>query len=346
MSLSTPCWFWFVLSHYDSLCPRIIWVSPIVLFCPSKSCPLFHQTTQLSCQYHNTRIVVTQTLSSTKIKLVKSIQIMRWDEMKRDEMRWDEIRWDDMAWHSMACHGMLWHSMAWHGMRWHLLAWHEEIWAEERVALPMMTSSNGNIFRVTDPLCKEFTGHRWIPHTKTSDHYDVTVMPPYQNTLTRQNHFYRCSRHCTLEQKFYIDEISSPAAMSEPPVAKASYSIVTDLNKSYHILMKLIRISKVWWHNSRLIWRHRCRDVQHVINVFIHMLGLMCVIIQNARPRFNGTMSSYQYRKPHRGDKTVVSSSFLHNGIAYTGKTASFCWINPLMCSEISSVINYCRVPF
>ena len=30
----------------------------------------------------------------------------------------------------------------------------------------MMTSSNGNIFRVTGPLCGEFTGHRWIPHTK------------------------------------------------------------------------------------------------------------------------------------------------------------------------------------
>ena len=36
-------------------------------------------------------------------------------------------------------------------------------------SLNMMTSSNGNIFRVTGYLCGEFTGHRWIPHTKTSD---------------------------------------------------------------------------------------------------------------------------------------------------------------------------------
>ena len=28
----------------------------------------------------------------------------------------------------------------------------------------MMTSSSGNIFRVTGPLCGEFTGDRWIPH--------------------------------------------------------------------------------------------------------------------------------------------------------------------------------------
>ena len=33
----------------------------------------------------------------------------------------------------------------------------------------MMTSSNGNIFRVTGPLCEEFTGPRWIPHAKASD---------------------------------------------------------------------------------------------------------------------------------------------------------------------------------
>ena len=32
-----------------------------------------------------------------------------------------------------------------------------------------MTSSNGNIFRVTGPLCGEFTGHRWIPRKKASD---------------------------------------------------------------------------------------------------------------------------------------------------------------------------------
>ena len=32
----------------------------------------------------------------------------------------------------------------------------------------MRTSSNRNIFRVTGPLCEEFTGHRWIPLTKAS----------------------------------------------------------------------------------------------------------------------------------------------------------------------------------
>ena len=35
--------------------------------------------------------------------------------------------------------------------------------------IAMMTSSNGSIFRVTDPLCGKFTGHRWIPLTQASD---------------------------------------------------------------------------------------------------------------------------------------------------------------------------------
>ena len=33
----------------------------------------------------------------------------------------------------------------------------------------MMTSWNGNISRVTGPLCGEFPGHRWIPRTKGID---------------------------------------------------------------------------------------------------------------------------------------------------------------------------------
>ena len=35
--------------------------------------------------------------------------------------------------------------------------------------IDMMTSWNGNIFRVTGPLCGEFTGDRWIPLTEAGD---------------------------------------------------------------------------------------------------------------------------------------------------------------------------------
>ena len=44
-------------------------------------------------------------------------------------------------------------------------------------------------------------------------------------------------------------------------------------------------------------------------------------------------MSSYRYRKSHSGDKTVVRSSYLHNGISYNGKMSFLCWIGAQMIS-------------
>ena len=44
-------------------------------------------------------------------------------------------------------------------------------------------------------------------------------------------------------------------------------------------------------------------------------------------PWFNIKMSSYQYRKSHCGDKTVVRSSYLHNGISYADIMSSLYWI-------------------
>ena len=40
-------------------------------------------------------------------------------------------------------------------------------------------------------------------------------------------------------------------------------------------------------------------------------------------------MPSYQYRKSHYGEKTILQPSYLHNGISYTGKTVSLYWIGP-----------------
>ena len=59
-------------------------------------------------------------------------------------------------------------------------------------------------------------------------------------------------------------------------------------------------------------------------------------------PWFNIKMSSYQYRKSHCGDKTVVRSSYLHNGISYTGKMSSLYWIGALdTYSQIAAVNVY-----
>ena len=44
-------------------------------------------------------------------------------------------------------------------------------------------------------------------------------------------------------------------------------------------------------------------------------------------PRFNIKMMSYQYRKFHCGDKTILQQSYPNNKISYSGKTTSLYWI-------------------
>ena len=69
------------------------------------------------------------------------------------------------------------------------------------------------------------------------------------------------------------------------------------------------------------------------INVITGIVYFREIILESSRkvsetiPRFYIKMSSYQYRKSHCGDKTVVRSSYLHNGISYTGKMSSLYWI-------------------
>ena len=67
-----------------------------------------------------------------------------------------------------------------------------------------------------------------------------------------------------------------------------------------------------WWFNKP--WRS-C-DVM-----------LMAAVMYRPGPQFNIKMTSYQYRKSHCGDKTILRPSYLHNGISYTGKMSSLYWI-------------------
>ena len=53
-------------------------------------------------------------------------------------------------------------------------------------------------------------------------------------------------------------------------------------------------------------------------------------------PWFSIKITSYRYRKSHCGDKTVIRSSYLYNGISFTGKTVSLYWIRAQITSGLS----------
>ena len=61
-------------------------------------------------------------------------------------------------------------------------------------------------------------------------------------------------------------------------------------------------------------------------------LGLNVLILYyHTGPWFNIKMLSYQDRKSHCGDNTILRPSYLHNGISITGKTTSLYWIRALV---------------
>ena len=57
---------------------------------------------------------------------------------------------------------------------------------------------------------------------------------------------------------------------------------------------------------------------------------------------FNIKMKSCQYRKYHYGDKTILWSSDLHNGILYTGKIASLHWIRAQRVTDLLTFLWHC----
>ena len=108
-----------------------------------------------------------------------------------------------------------------------------------------MTSSNGNIFRVTDHFCGEFTGHRWIPHTKASDaelwvknreagdlrrhlaHYDITVM--YSTVFFYWNWNHKSSRADLLNMIIIICYVCSIILCMRPANGKRRYNVTSSL---------------------------------------------------------------------------------------------------------------------
>ena len=114
----------------------------------------------------------------------------------------------------------------------------------------------------------------------------------------------------------------------------------------YHVHRPLMGIPRT--DKDRTLGRRACSGQGHNLTAryntcwghgmeTLSILLLLALCVGNlpvTGPWFNIKMPSYQYRKPNCGDKTVVRSSYLHNGISYTGKMASFNWISPLVVSR------------
>ena len=81
----------------------------------------------------------------------------------------------------------------------------------------------------------------------------------------------------------------------------------------------------VFWSMGKSIWVIWASD--NVAQLQVYKIPKALKWRKRPGGWINIKMSSYQYRKSHCGDKTILRPSYLHNGISYTGKMTSLYWI-------------------
>ena len=102
----------------------------------------------------------------------------------------------------------------------------------------------------------------------------------------------------------------------------------------------------IWWrHHDTMNYGNLCREGD-AGPITRNMVIILAMMMMNCLGKYQGEgipgswfnikMSSYQYRKYHCGDKTILRPSYLHNGISYTGKTTSLYWIGLKVSSGIA----------
>ena len=94
--------------------------------------------------------------------------------------------------------------------------------------------------------------------------------------------------------------------------------ILSHSSKKIHFVTKqnLVRRSFLKEDKNKIIVAYCCL-------IIIGRTTLRGAILTRPGVGFNIKMPSYQYRKSHCGDKTILRPSYFHNGISYTGKMTS-----------------------
>ena len=116
----------------------------------------------------------------------------------------------------------------------------------------------------------------------------------------------------------------------------------------YNSRAKFVHHPEGEWLNIKISYQYRksfCGDMTILRPSYLHngifytvktksltwISAMIFVYSQTPGGLLNIKMPSYQYRKSHCGDKTILRPSYLHNGISYTGKMTFLYWIRALL---------------
>ena len=167
-----------------------------------------------------------------------------------------------------------------------------------RLNVTMMTSSNGNIFRVTGPLCGEFTGPGEFPAQRpVTRRFDVFFDLRPNKRLSKQPWGWRFETLSWSLWRHHNDY----------------YCYISCTTKHLKILhSRIIRHPLSWRHDERDgVSNHQPND---------------CLLNRLFRLRSKKT-SKLRVTGLCEGNSPVLRPSYLHNGVSYTGKMPPLYWI-------------------
>ena len=121
----------------------------------------------------------------------------------------------------------------------------------------MMTSSNGNIFRVTGHLCGEFTGPRWIPRTKAQS-FDVFFDLRLNKQLSKKSWDWWFEtllrplwRHCNVNNTIRLESKHVTTCIKISPITViGSFETMTkhhEISREFQILLLMETRDKSPW---------------------------------------------------------------------------------------------------
>ena len=146
-----------------------------------------------------------------------------------------------------------------------------------------MTSSNGNIVRVTGPLCWEFIGYRWIPLTKPMTRcYDVFFDLRLNKRLSKHRYVGNCRRSRT----HYC------ATVMDRGLLVNMVNFNPSMNRSQHFISAAVGVWK-WTNNSKptfcwacdylamlgVIFRYVCKTNPYSKSLYKHSCGQITPIM-------------------------------------------------------------------
>ena len=124
-----------------------------------------------------------------------------------------------------------------------------------------MTSSNGNIFCVTGPLCGEFTSHQWIPRTKASE----------------------VELWCFLWSASWINSWTNDREADDLRRQRAHYDVLVMLDKNSYIFIQENVFQNVIWKMLAILSQPQCFKPniaykhQQAVMVIISLINGFCL---------------------------------------------------------------------